>query len=347
MDKQELPGTESDLGRVPTAFPLPRRVFPSEAVFVVCRSLHAEVLLAVMVAAQEWLRAATRDELWRALFVHRWVGRQKPMLVREWWLELLACGAAPAAAATRTADPGIAEPLSSPKGAFPAGELSSWRKRFIHAERDMQRTAIIVAELCEDLAPDMHAAEPSARPFPRRWALMDGALEDSFLGDELQFNRDGTVESRSCLLILNAHVDARWCWAWPPGGDGCTIAITSDGATPGGAVQCFLKVDRAEDGGFVLTGPLDLVLCSRERTEVEHVYRRYGELAYPTCIRDAFSAIAEGRLTTPHIFPESLTSFERLAAHHLADRFGFLHDSQGTGLHRRVAIWREGDILPI
>lgn len=325
------------------------RAFPCEALSVVCSALWAEPLLAVGAAAKDWHHAAMRDEVWRILFVHRWTERQKPHLVREWWNALLACGAAPCAVATLTAEPYTAASLSglskSPAGARLAGDASSWCQRFVLAERDLRRSSISAAELCEDLLPDLRAAAPSARSFPRRWVLVEGAHDEHFLGDEMQFNPDGTVESRSCLLILKAHVDAQWRWAWPPGADGGAIAITSDATTPGGAVQCLLQVERSLDAGFVLRGPLGLVLCSRERTEVEHIFRRYNELEFPQSVQNVISGIVEGRVSTPYTFPESTTSFERLAAHRLADRFGLCSSSRGIGIQRKISVWRVGDTL--
>merc|ERR1712008_498380 len=179
--------------------------------------------------------------------------------------------------------------------------------------------------------------------FPRRWVLVSGALREDFLGDELQFHADRTVEARSCLLLLAPPV-VRWSWDWAPEQSGTAITISTDGAAGEGSFNCVLVVHRAEDAGFVLQGPGDLKLCSREKTLEEHTYRRYNELQCPGYTRDALNDIVQGRLRTPHTFPESLTSFERLTVHRFADRLGLQHDSRGTGLGRHIVVWQHGDM---
>ncbi|CAE8595724.1 unnamed protein product [Polarella glacialis] len=166
---------------------------------------------------------------------------------------------------------------------------------------------------------------------------------------------DGSVEARSCLMLLIPRLDVRWRWAWQPG---CTaLELTCHNLSVGDEdladadrdeplMNCLLDVQRSKDSGFILHGPGGIALCSREKTEEEHVYRRYGDLRIPSCIQELLRRVVDGQHVTPFALSPSLTSFERLATHRFAEQLGLMHGSHGTGLRRRLFVWRQGDILP-
>jgi len=151
----------------------------------------------------------------------------------------------------------------------------------------------------------------------------------------MQFNADGSVDARSCLLALVP--DPAGTWQWRFSGDGLRVVLhcrLDDGVS--GDIE--LEVARARDGGFLLFVD-DLVLCSREKTQEEHVYRSYSILRYPEQLYREVQGLAGGRLPTPYAFPPTLTSFERLVVHRLAENLGLRHDSRGFGVQRRIVVW--------
>jgi len=332
---------------------LPTRLtLPEPAVALVCSALGHDELLVVGTLSRSWTSASSRDELWLPRFVNLWQHRHKPEFLACFWHKLLMDGVANPAQRTLTADASrqrcqmqshTVQQHPTAKS-LDALEALSWQQKFLLAEADLHRSVMTEAELCNDIVFDPRSPNGMSR-FPRRWVLVSGALRVDFLGDEMQFHADRTVEARSCLLLLAAQILVRWSWDWAPEETGRAMIISTDGSA-GEEIRLYrLEVHRAEDGGFVLQGPFDLKLCSREKTVEEHVYRRYNELQCPGYTRNILNDIVKGRLETPHVFPESLTSFERLTVHRTADRLGLLHDSRGTGLGRHIVVWRDRDPL--
>lgn len=325
------------------------------------------------------------NEAWRRRFIHFWRVRQKPGFMRAWWHKLLASGAAEPAALALTAtlpkgeaidleeelpfqppSPAEASSLAAPPT---AGPTSLWHQRFVRATADLRRAHLTEAELCFDVALDRRAAaEPRPRSrgdaeaqsadqvvgppvapapaFARRWVLAAGALRADFLGDELHFRTDGSVEARSCLFGLLPSPTADWQWRLA--GGGCQVVLSCQPERQWGEeeVVVVLVVERASDGGFILRGNQGLILCSREKTEEEHIYRNYSILRFPPSLRIVMEELADGRRHTPHAFPPALTSFERLAVHRLAEGLALRHDSRGVGVHRRIVVWRPGEAVP-
>merc|ERR1712217_717465 len=173
------------------------------------------------------------------------------------------------------------------------------------------------------------------RRFPRRWVLAVGGFAENFLGDEMHFNPDGSVESRSCLLLLSHSPDT--IWRWELALDRTYVSLCS------GSASFIFRLRRSVDAGFVLWGDDGVVLCSREKTAEEHLYRRYSLLHFPAGLRMVLEDLAAGRKATPYNFPPTLTSFERLAAHRLSDELRLQHDSVGIGLNRHIVVWRDED----
>merc|ERR1712151_815669 len=92
---------------------------------------------------------------------------------------------------------------------------TTWHRRFLCAELDLRRSTLETSELCDDLAVDSRGQEFGIC-FPRNWALVDGAFQEEFIGDAMQFHADGTVNARSCLIALSPNPSTRWRWSWPP-----------------------------------------------------------------------------------------------------------------------------------
>lgn len=381
---------------------LPAEVLPS-----ICAFLEAPPAAAAAATSRAWRQAALGDsEAWRQRFVDFWRVRQKPSLLRAWWLELLACGAVEPAALTLTAPlqaevPQPESPSSSEQGerqrtpSRPQSERerkrrermrrwlrrsndaagvpaeatqevanaasSLWHSRFVLAARDLQRSALTKAELCFDVAMDRHETSSDSEDvrqegrgerrrqrvaYGRRWVLAEGAYREDFLGDELKFNPDGTVDPRSCLFALVPDPMVTWRWRLAGGGHWVVLSTNLDGQRGEDGLVVVLTVERARDGGFLLRSPQGLLFCSREKTEEEHLYRSYNVLRFPASLQVVMEDLAIGHRPTPYAFPTTLTNFERLVVHRLAESLGLRHDSRGYGVQRRIVVWRIEDAVP-
>eukprot|EP00928_Gymnodinium_smaydae_P090921 TRINITY_DN7462_c0_g1_i1.p1 TRINITY_DN7462_c0_g1~~TRINITY_DN7462_c0_g1_i1.p1 ORF type:complete len:374 (+),score=91.18 TRINITY_DN7462_c0_g1_i1:81-1202(+) len=338
-------------------------VLPSDVLArVLCCVAPPAGLLAAGVVARAWLELVRRSEAWRGHFARRWARRQKTFLVRPWWEELEAEGdadaelpgltitaaeprrvalppSASAAAAATVAQ--LTARLAAAAAGAAAGSEDVWFLRFLLAEVDARLPRLRgESELCDDSCMDPRKG-PAAR-FPRRWVLGGGAYSEEFLGDELCFVDGGWVEPRNCLLALGASPSARWGWRLAR--DGASVDLATVPAEGGGgqaSVSISLAVERSSDAGFLLRGPAGLLLRSREKTREEHCYRQYGVLQYPPPLRRFLVDFAtRGGTSVAHRFPASLTSFERLAVHRLAETLGLRHDSRGFGLDRQIAVWK-------
>jgi len=329
-----------------------RLALPEPAVALVCGALGPDELLIAGTLCKKWCSASGRDELWFPLFLSLWQHRHKPGFFASFWHKLIVDGVANPAQRTLTADASRlleqrcrmqSHTVQQHLHAKSLDEALSWQQRFLLAEADLHRSMLTETELCNDVAFDLRSSDGRSR-FPRRWVLVSGAFREDFLGDEMQFNVDRTIEARSCLLLLAPQMLVRWSWDWDSEQTGMAITIATDGTAGEGSRKYDLEVHRAEDGGFVLQGPMNLKLCSREKTVEEHVYRRYNNIQCPGYTRNLLNDVVQGRLQTPHEFPKSLTSFERLTVHRFADRLGLQHDSRGIGLGRHVVVWRQEDM---
>lgn len=322
---------------------------PDEVLPCICGLLDTAPALAAGAAARAWRRAQLADDgLWRGRFVCAWERRQKPAFMRGWWRELLASGAAapPCMALTAPFAAGSEESACGlPPGRHTAGSslhaAENWHARYVRASMDLRRQTLAnTEEVCDDFPLDCHGSRrvqgniPPA--FARRWVLVAGALSPDFLGDEAQFNADGSVGARCCLLLLEPDPLATWSWRFSDGGDQVVLSPHLEGER---SPDVTLWVARARDGGFVLRGPRGVVLCSREKTEEEHIYRCYGILNLPSGFSSILNNVKEGRCPTPYSFPATLTSFERLAVHRLADHYGLIHGSRGRGVDRHIIVW--------
>ncbi|CAE8681185.1 unnamed protein product [Polarella glacialis] len=252
-------------------------------------------------APQAWRSAATTDELWRALFCQRWkVVAPLPSALTASEVER--------GGQQRPGGAGGVGDMSSE-----AGEARTWHQRSILAEKNHWRTKLSDAELCEDVLPDSRGSGHTAR-FPRCWVLAAGALHEEFLGDELRFNVDGSVEARHCLMRLMQLT----CHNLPVTGEG--LADVNNDDEP--LISCVLDVQRSRV-------PRGIALCSREKTEEEHIYRRYGEL---------LNRVVEEEQLTPFALSPSLTSFERLATHSFADHLGLMTLAVGEAPAERKTV---------
>lgn len=335
------------------------RALPDDVLPLVCDCLDLEPLVAARSASSRWRSAGSEDNLWRQLFVERWLERQKTAMVRDWWRALREGGIAAAPARTLTAqvpaaphqpDDASYRRTGSMRDAIYAAlersgtalqqqaEAGTWHARFVLAELDARREQISLEELCYDLARDPRRG--GAR-FGRRWMLAAGAARPEWLTDEMCFGPCGSIDARSCLLGLNGSADTMWTWRFPEDGGRNAVELRNQDDMP-----VRLDVLRTSDAGFALKGPSGLVLTSRERTEEEHLYRSYNVLRFPRMVTAMLEAVYDGRLPTPCVFPERITSFERLATHQLASRLGLLHESTGVGLSRRIIVWRPTDEVP-
>jgi len=254
-----------------------------------------------------------------------------------------------------------------PDQVMPASaDTATWHQRFVRAARDLRRTTLTKAELCLDLPLDRRVVSSESdealedgrldrdarreagheAAFARRWVLAEGALRTEFLGDELKCNADGSVDPRACLLALVPDPMANWRWRLAGGGQWVVFSMALEGQQGEDDVVIVFTAERARDGGFLLRCPQGLVLCGREKTEEEHIYRCYNILRFPRSLRTEMEELADGKRRTPHAFPPTLTAFERLVVHRLAESLGLRHDSRGVGVQRRIVIWRIEDVAP-
>eukprot|EP00747_Dinoflagellata_sp_TGD_P178550 gnl/TRDRNA2_/TRDRNA2_27638_c0_seq1.p1 gnl/TRDRNA2_/TRDRNA2_27638_c0~~gnl/TRDRNA2_/TRDRNA2_27638_c0_seq1.p1 ORF type:complete len:359 (+),score=56.72 gnl/TRDRNA2_/TRDRNA2_27638_c0_seq1:66-1142(+) len=329
-------------------------VIPDEVLPSVFEVLDLPALLKAGAARHRWRNAAAIGGTWKEFFATRWRNRQKPESVRKCWLALLQAGDAVAPSLTLTAD--TMPPAGHIRkkaalevhsvGDFVSPNPGSWHDRFMRAEADRWRPKIRASELCDDAICDPYGKHDTScstrRYFPRRWVITAGALHEEFLGDELQFNADGSIEARSCLLLLAPSPETRWRWRFS-GGDSAIVEVFGE-PEAGVPVVVSFEVSRSFDAGFILRAkgpwPSGLTLCSREKTLEEHMYRCYGAVGFPIQLQRVLIGVATGEFGTPYFFPPSLTSFERLAVHRCAEALWLRHDSRGIGLGRQIVVWR-------
>lgn len=308
---------------------------PDEVLDSICCALEVGPLLNAGAVAMDWRHAATRQgDAWRLHFGRYWRLRQKPACIRPWWHELVSDGVAEQYHAALTATGWImSQPVLRTSQVPSVSGITCWHQRFVHAIKYGLRISLSRQDLCEDLYYEMpKGAEP--QPYLRRWVLARGELDDVFCGDEIAFLPNGLVEPRSSLL------------SWQLQHEGTVVVLKRNDLDHGyphaGYIrsQLILQVHRDDKGGFVLCGHRGHLFFSREKTEMEHQYRKYGIFHAPKWIRAELESLATRPLPSPYVFSPKLTAFERLAIHRVSDELGLSHESHGVGLERNIVVWR-------
>lgn len=166
--------------------------------------------------------------------------------------------------------------------------------------------------------------------FPRSWNVN---FELEGLGDEVQFQPDGTIKS-----------PVGWVWTWRYLIDADQAAsfdphleLTLEGTHLEPGLKIHFQCHRSADAGFVLVSPEGIKIWSQDKTIEEHIFRRYGgEPSCPRFVKHALEEIAHNSINVN--LPAELSPFERVCAELQAQSLGLWHQYTGDAWARRIKI---------